>query len=455
MLVKIRRTIIMKAALERLVGFFINKWYYQQPSKLRQARILVRASLLTSLFSNSYIWLSVYFEYEKGVYLMIFNVIGFLILPLLVRTQINLNIIGNLYVAIGASAVFILTYFSGGIWSGVYPWIISVPILAMLVVNRLSSIIWATISLFVMLWFGMFAVQGIELPKEYNQDMHVIWYISVLTGLLMIIFVVTLIFEMSRTSAVQKLEQRNRSLLVQKEKIAEQTDVLKSYLEEREYMMQILAHDLRNPVSNITSISSLLLMDKPSKSTESNIELILDSTEKAENIINKVLSMDIQGKTLNVSLEEVELANFVNGVIRSHNLAAEKKNIDIQFSREAGNTTILADKTYLTQIFDNLISNSMKFSPSDSLIEAYVSGDEENIIAQITDFGPGISEDDQKKLFGKFSRLSAKPTAGEDSTGLGLSIVKRFTELMSGKVWCESTIGEGTTFFVQFPRMNF
>jgi signal transduction histidine kinase len=69
----------------------------------------------------------------------------------------------------------------------------------------------------------------------------------------------------------------------------------------------------------------------------------------------------------------------------------------------------------------------------------------------VRDEGPGISAEDQKRLFGKFARLSAQPTAGEHSTGLGLAIVKRLVESMKGKVWCESELGKGAAFIVEFP----
>jgi signal transduction histidine kinase len=79
-------------------------------------------------------------------------------------------------------------------------------------------------------------------------------------------------------------------------------------------------------------------------------------------------------------------------------------------------------------------------------------GDESVVRLEVQDEGPGISEEDKKRLFGKFARLSAQPTAGEHSTGLGLSIVKRLAEAMQGRVGCESVLGEGATFFVEFPR---
>ena len=104
---------------------------------------IVQGTSLTSLFSNSYIWLSVIFEFDKGIYLMVFNVIGFLILAFLAKTRIKIGVLGNIYVFVGAFAVIVLTYFSGGLWSGIYPWIISIPVLAILVVDKWSGAAWA------------------------------------------------------------------------------------------------------------------------------------------------------------------------------------------------------------------------------------------------------------------------------------------------------------------------
>ena len=73
---------------------------------------------------------------------------------------------------------------------------------------------------------------------------------------------------------------------------------------------------------------------------------------------------------------------------------------------------------------------------------------------EIQDEGEGISAEDMKRLFGKFARLSARPTGGEHSTGLGLSIVKKMVEAMNGKVWCESEVGKGATFIVELPQYS-
>ena len=100
---------------------------------------------------------------------------------------------------------------------------------------------------------------------------------------------------------------------------------------------------------------------------------------------------------------------------------------------------------------DNLISNAVKYSPKGKSIFVRVREVEGRVRAEVQDEGPGISAEDRKRLFGKFARLTARPTAGEHSTGLGLAIVKRLVESMQGEVRCESELGQGATFIVELP----
>ena len=105
----------------------------------------------------------------------------------------------------------------------------------------------------------------------------------------------------------------------------------------------------------------------------------------------------------------------------------------------------------MVQVLENLVSNAVKYSPPRKNIFVRLKKEAGAVRCEVQDEGPGLSVEDQKKLFGKFARLSAKPTGGEHATGLGLSIVKRMVEAMNGKVWCESEPGQGALFVVQFP----
>ena len=109
------------------------------------------------------------------------------------------------------------------------------------------------------------------------------------------------------------------------------------------------------------------------------------------------------------------------------------------------------DTSVAVQVLENLVSNAVKYSPPGKDIFVRLQKRAEAVRVEVQDQGPGLSAEDQKKLFGKFARLSAKPTGGEHSTGLGLSIVKKMVEAMNGQVWCESELGRGATFTVEFP----
>ncbi len=112
----------------------------------------------------------------------------------------------------------------------------------------------------------------------------------------------------------------------------------------------------------------------------------------------------------------------------------------------------LVDKNYLTQVFENLLSNAIKFSPRDKDVWIRVKEINGEIWVYFIDEGPGIEKDEMNRLFGKYQRLSAKPTGGEHSTGLGLSIVKKYVDVMGGRVWCESESGKGSYFIVALKR---
>jgi signal transduction histidine kinase len=130
---------------------------------------------------------------------------------------------------------------------------------------------------------------------------------------------------------------------------------------------------------------------------------------------------------------------------------AVAKQQQLQFKNESGPVTITTDPGVLVQVLENLVSNAIKYSPPQKEIMVRLARSGSAIRCAVEDQGPGLTAEDQKRLFGKFARLSAKPTAGEHATGLGLSIVKRMVEAMNGRVWCESEAGKGAAFVVELP----
>jgi len=135
---------------------------------------------------------------------------------------------------------------------------------------------------------------------------------------------------------------------------------------------------------------------------------------------------------------------------------AEAKNITLfyEVSSEDAEAHALIDEQCFGQVVENLLSNAVKYSPPNTNVVTEIRRHQEHIRLSVRDEGPGISQQDMNKLFGKFARLTAQPTGGEDSTGLGLAIVKKMVAAMHGKVWCESELGKGATFIVELPVVS-
>lgn len=383
---------------------------------------------------------------------MLFNVLGFLFLPFLVKTKIPLTWLGNLYVFIGAIAILILTYFSGGVWSAIYPWIISIPVLALLVVNRVSGIVWGVVSFVSMLLYAYWAYTGVDLPVEYNPEKRTIWYITILPGLLLIILFIAFVFEYIQSRALRQLTEKNQLLEDQKKTIEQQSIELEQLIEDKDYIIRILAHDLRNPLANIKSVVRLMQIESDDERKEEYINIINQSSSNAHDLIDRVLEMDAIGHdTLDIKFEEFDIIDVLKDSINSMGEIARKKHAEIELIDNSKERLVKAEKTYLSQIFNNLLSNAIKFSEEGKKIMTEISNGSNCILIKIIDEGPGIHPEEEDRLFKKFSKLSTRPTGGESSTGLGLSLVKRYVELIEGNIWYERNEAKGAVFVVELP----
>jgi PAS domain S-box-containing protein len=223
-------------------------------------------------------------------------------------------------------------------------------------------------------------------------------------------------------------------------------------------LIHILAHDLKNPLSAVMLMVDLLLkkhVDMPVEAVNKRLSNIKDALLRMRDIIDNVLvgsSHYVQFSHLN--LEPVGLANCIESVVSSCEPLAAAKRIRLVVDADKRVPKAKCDRVAALQILENLISNAVKFSPFDSEVHIRLSAVGEFVRISVCDQGPGLSDDDKQKLFQKFAKLSAKPTGGESSTGVGLSIVKSYVDAMNGRIWCESELGNGATFIVELPAAN-
>lgn len=438
------------------IDYFIHPSRFENQELLRRARLLVRGSLTTSIFSVIYLLTSIYFDFGPGKYLLITNAIGFLLLPFLIKTRLPINFLGNLYIFIGAYAVIALSYFSGGVDSALYAWIIAIPICALLIVNRQSAYYWGFVSFIAMIIIGWGSIQGYDYPLAYNTSMRAEWLTSIYTGLLLLFFFIMLVFEYTQSKALKQLEEQNAILANQTNTISDQKEKLAALIDEKDYIIRILAHDLRSPLNNIKGLVMLMEMEASDKDLKEYRALLLKTTLGAENLVNKVLEMDkSEQEDLDAQMKELDFWPLLQQLIHKMQELANRKNIVISLENKAENTWIKADKTYLNLIFENLISNAIKFSESHKTIVVKLTNIAKKLKVEVVDQGPGISSGEENRLFKKFSKLSTKPTAGETSTGLGLSLVKRYIELINGEVRHEKGPDNiGANFIVEIPLTN-
>jgi two-component system, sensor histidine kinase and response regulator len=229
---------------------------------------------------------------------------------------------------------------------------------------------------------------------------------------------------------------------------------LRELNDEKNEFMGIVAHDLRSPLGTINGFAELIL-DDPQASrpdVEDSARRIRDTaTRMAEMVQNLLDANRIERGEMELNLAPTDLGTVVAAVVEAQRPRALAKSQTLQFERQTGPVPAVIDPSVTVQVIENLVSNAVKYSPRGKNIVVRLKSAVDATRVEVQDEGPGLSAEDQKKLFGKFARLSAKPTGGEHSTGLGLSIVKRLLEAMNGRVWCESELGKGATFVVQFP----
>ncbi len=227
---------------------------------------------------------------------------------------------------------------------------------------------------------------------------------------------------------------------------------LKEANDSKTELLSIAAHDLKNPLNNIIALSKIALEEIDSKqNTCENLEQIFITSSQMLNLIVEILNTNvIEAGKIQLKKQYLDLIELINVIIYQSKSQTENKQQKIEFNYNRSKDYIIyADPIKIRESIENLVSNAIKYSKIGGYININVDNIYEKIQISVKDSGPGISKDDMKKLFNKFQRLSALPTAGESSTGLGLYIAKQIIELHNGNIWAESKNGDGSTFFIE------
>ena len=248
----------------------------------------------------------------------------------------------------------------------------------------------------------------------------------------------------------QELTNANRRLAAQWARLR-QANAFKSEI------LGTVAHDLKNPLGVILGRTEILKeMIAGAGALDDNVKVqiayIRDAANRLTGMVDDLVS-DAMADALDITVrrEPVDISVLVQEVAEANRPLAARKEQTITVAAPA-NHVAMCDADRVREAIDNLVSNAVKYSPIGGAIDLLVGQEDGGILVQVSDQGAGLSPEDISRLFGRFQRLSAKPTAGESSTGLGLSIVKRIVDLHGGRIAVESAgPGKGATFKMILP----
>jgi len=248
-------------------------------------------------------------------------------------------------------------------------------------------------------------------------------------------------------STTTQLREKNKLLEAQKAEL-KKFDQLKSEF------VSTVAHELRTPMTIIKeSIAQLLEEENISKDEKKTLlTMAINNINRLANLINNLLDLSkIEAGKVELHKQKFNLVKLVREVCKAFEAPARKKGIEVRYNFPDEDLEIVADPDKLTQIFMNLVGNSMKFVEKGHV---EISGVWEStfIRCAVTDSGPGISKENLQKVFSKFQQFGGPNAGGVKGTGLGLSICKGLIDLHQGEIWVESELGKGTSFFFTLPQ---
>lgn len=430
-------------ALRGISSYFIPPGCLDDPEIARRAQLIVGFGTLGGLFGLLYAVFYFLIGHYWGTGMIVFCTAGVALTPYLMRWTGSIRVAGHLFSLILILGFTGLCFVEGGLHGHAIAWLVSIPLCALLLVDRTAAARWALGSFSAAGMVMGIDLSGHKLPMTYDPRWHSVVSGAGYLGLIAFMFILGRIFEDGRARAFARMQATLRELASSNERLTHLN-------REKNEFMGIAAHDLKNPLSAIIMCADLLQMGvSPDKTAKMAGDIAAAGTRMRDLIKNLLDANAIEEGKFTSNIEQCDLGALAMQCVENNRVTASRKQIEIRYA--TAEVFAKADKNATMQILDNLLSNAIKYSPPGSAVELQAGSDAALAWVSVKDSGPGLSEADQKKLFQKFTRLSARPTGGESSNGLGLSIVKRLAEAMSGSVRCQSVLSAGATFALHLP----
>lgn len=241
------------------------------------------------------------------------------------------------------------------------------------------------------------------------------------------------------------------------EDVAALKQQIESLTAEKQQLISLVSHDLRSPLNRAFALSELLLMDVGNLT-----DFQKDYLERMRLVIADGLAMmrnlvdyrNLEFRSVDVMTERINVADFVNRLVREFQAVANKKQLSIEVTHDQPEASVTTDKQCLDRVVSNLLSNACKFSRAGQKVQIRTSCTNSQVRIEIQDEAGGFSAEEYKTLFTKFKKYRAQPTANESSTGLGLFIARSMANRIGATLECKTTEGAGSTFIITLSADN-
>lgn len=250
-------------------------------------------------------------------------------------------------------------------------------------------------------------------------------------------------------------EAVERRLFAQRELMERANNELVRLNAEKNAFLALAAHDLRSPLASTRALADILLStpEPPAAERREAVGEIAGTTDRMLELVTNFLEVHaIESGDLQLHTTRLDLAAAADACVRRHSASARRKGQEVALDAPSMPVPVLADPSVLSQILDNLVTNALKFSPTAARILVRVSSSAgTHVRCEVHDGGPGFGQEDFDRMFQSYTRLSARPTGGEGSLGLGLSLCKRFAEAMGGSIEVRNRDSSGAVVAVTLP----
>lgn len=432
----------------RVLDAVIGERPLQSTEERRLLRIQCGFSLLGFIFGFAY-------AFFYGVLEFWYAVVTILICTFLIGATIpwiragkSTAWTGNWLTGILVAGFTALTIGEGGVTAHAAAWLAGAPLCGLMMISSRAAWFWAVISFSILVGLFIAELSGVTFPPHYAPQWHTLVAGLGFLGLGPFLFFIALTFEVTRSRAVAAKEAALNELAGVNER-------LKKLNDEKDQFLGIAAHDLRNPLGLIDAYAQILGMRADlADEAKDQLATIHKSSQRMAGILDDLLNLNaIEQGHYPLRMSVSELGEICDDCVRRARFNAQNKGTHVDLHHASTSNLATVDSQALTQVLDNLLSNAVKFSPKGSTITVVSRQEQSQAIIEVIDQGPGFTEEDRTRLFQRFSKLSARPTGGESSTGLGLSIVKRITEAMQGRVECLPGRDRGACFQLIFPAV--